>query len=189
MMTPVGRSIVVASAPRERFVSAMAWFSTPALVGPLIGPPLAGLILGVADWPWIFYINLPIGLLGMAAVQRYAPKIERPHPGRFDLKGFVLAASAVTALVVLADTMGLSLLPPAAQLAALVLAVGFGAGFVVHALRSPRPVMNLRLLAYPTYRAALIGGSLVRLGLGATPFLLPLLLQIGLGWSPVRAGW
>ncbi len=188
MMTPVGRSIVVAAAPRERFVAAMAWFSMPALVGPLLGPPLAGLILSVADWPWIFFINLPIGVLGMAAVARYAPEVIRPHPGRFDLKGFLLAAAAVTAVVILADTMGLSLVPLRIQLAALALSLIFGAGFVLHALGASRPVMNLRLLAYPTYRASLIGGSLVRLGLGATPFLLPLLLQIGLGWSPVRAG-
>ena len=188
MMTPVGRLIVVGSAPRDRFVSAMSWFTMPALVGPLLGPPLSGLILGVADWPWIFYINIPVGLIGMAAVATLVPRLEQPHPGRFDTSGFVMAALGIVGLTSVAETAGTGLAPWPVE-------VGVGVGgatllglFVRHVRHTDRPVLNLRLLAIPTFRASMIGGTLLRLGLGASPLLLPLLLQIGFGWSPVKAG-
>ena len=188
MMTPVGRLIIVGSAPRERLVAAMSWFTMPALVGPLVGPPIAGLILSVADWPWIFFVNAPVCLLGMAAVAALVPKLRQPHPGRFDFAGFVMSAVAISALVGATETIGLKIVPPAVQVAAALLAVGVGALYVRHALRIERPVLDLRLLRYATFRASLTGGTFVRLGIGAGPFLMPLLLQVGLGWSPFRAG-
>ena len=87
MMTPVGRLIVVGSTPRERLVSAMAWFTMPALIGPLLGPPVAGFVRGVADWPWIFFINVPVCLLGLCAVGFLVPQLREAHPGRFDGPG------------------------------------------------------------------------------------------------------
>ena len=189
MMTPVGRLIVVGSAPRERLVAAMAWFTTPALIGPLVGPPLAGLILAATgDWRWIFLINMPVGLLGMVAVLRFAPRLEATDPGRFDVKGFLLSAVTITALVVLAETFGVGLTPPWAQAALMCVVLCAGGLYLLHANRSAKPILNLQLLKLASYRASLVGGTLVRLGLGATPFLMPLLLQVGLGWSPVRAG-
>lgn len=188
MMTPVGRQILLGTVPRERLVSAMAWFTTPALVGPLVGPPIAGFILGVADWRWIFFVNLPIGLLGMAAVVAFAPRIVAERPGRFDTKGFLLTCTGITAAVVLAETAGAGLVPVALQaLLGAVALVSLGA-YGRHARRALRPILDLRLFSIATYRASLIGGAIVRLGLGATPFLLPLLLQVGLGFSPARAG-
>ncbi|MCY1046764.1 DHA2 family efflux MFS transporter permease subunit [Corallococcus sp. bb12-1] len=188
LMTPVGRLIIVNSAPRERLVSAMSWFTMPALVGPLLGPPLAGFILGVADWPWIFFINVPVGLLGMWAVARFVPVLKQPDPGPFDKKGFALAVVAITTLMGAAETAGIGLVPWPAQLGIALVAVGALAAYVRHALRTPRPVLNLRLLQVPTFRASMLGGALVRMGLGATPFLLPLLFQVGLGWGPLEAG-
>ncbi len=188
MMTPVGRLIVVGSAPRERFVSAMSWFTMPALVGPLVGPPISGLVLTVASWPWIFLINLPVGLIGMGAVARFVPRLRQPDPGCFDLKGFGLSALAITAIVFVAETAGVGLIPVWGQLAAAVVGLVSALAFVRHALRAPRPVLDLRLLAARTYRASVIGGSLVRLGIGATPLLMPLLLQVALGWMPLQAG-
>jgi EmrB/QacA subfamily drug resistance transporter len=188
MMTPVGRLIVVGTAPRERLVSAMAWFTTPALVGPLVGPPLAGFILEVADWRWIFFINLPVGALGMAAVLAFAPRLPAFDPGRFDLWGFAVSGVTITALVVLAETFGVGMTPPWAQVALLAVTLLGGWIYVRHAARRETPILNLRLLKLASFRASLLGGSLVRLGLGATPFLMPLLLQTGLGWSPGRAG-
>ncbi len=188
MMTPVGRLIVVGSAPRDRLVSAMTWFTMPALVGPLIGPPLSGLVLAVADWPFIFYINIPIGILGMIAVLRFVPKLAQPDPGRFDAKGFVLSAAAITGVVCLAETAGVNLIPAWTQAAVAIMGVGALVGFVHHALKTDKPVLNLRLLRSRTFSASMIGGSFVRLGLGAGPLLLPLLFQVALGWSPVQSG-
>lgn len=188
MMTPVGRAIVVGSAPRERLVSAMAWFTMPALIGPLIGPPIAGLILSIADWRWIFFVNLPIGVLGMLAVLAFAPQLHTERPGRFDVVGFGLTAVGITAVVVAAETVGIGLLPSGVELALALIAVASAVWFVRHARRVERPILNIRLLELKSYRASLAGGSLVRLGLGATPFLMPLLLQMALGFSPAKAG-
>ena len=188
MMTPVGRQIVVGLAPRDRLVAAMSWFTMPALVGPLLGPPLAGILLGFADWTWIFFINVPVGLVGMIAVGRLVPRLRQPDPGRFDTRGYLMAALAITSIVAVAETAGAGLIPPLWQAVGVAVAVAASGAYVVHAMRTDKPVLNLRLLRYATYRASVTGGSLVRLGLGATPFLMPLLLQIGLGWSPLQAG-
>ena len=188
LMVPVGRLIVVSSAPRERLVSAMSWFTMPALIGPLVGPPLAGFILGVASWPWIFFINVPVGLLGMVAVARFVPPLHPPHPGRFDGRGFALSVVAITALMGAAETVGIGLVPVGVQVATGGVALGAIAAYVTHARRTERPVLDLRLLRYDTFRASLLGGTFLRIGLGATPFLLPLLFQVGLGWGPLETG-
>lgn len=188
MMTPVARLIVVGSAPREDLIRAMGWFTMPALVGPLVGPPLAGFVLSVADWPWIFFINLPIGLAGMVAVMMFVPKIAVVDPGRFDWSGFLLSAIAITGVVVVAETAGMNLLPIGLLAFILAVALACGWAYLRQARRKPRPILNLSLLRYPTFRASLLGGTLMRLGVGASPFLMPLLLQVGLGWSPLQAG-
>jgi MFS family permease len=158
------------------------------MVGPIIGPPLTGLILKVASWPWIFYINLPVGILGMIAVWRFVPKTRQPHPGRFDTVGFVLAAVAMSSLMGLAETLGFNLIPWTVQIAALVVGLASAWAFVQHARRAERPVLDLSLLKLKTFRVSCTGGTLVRIGIGATPFLMPLLLQIAMGWSPLQAG-
>lgn len=188
MMTPVARLIVVGSAPREDLIRAMGWFTMPALVGPLIGPPLAGFVLSVADWPWIFFINVPIGLLGMAAVVKFVPRLTSLDPGRFDWSGFFLSATAITGVVVVAETGGLDLIPVPLQIAMVALSAGCGWFYVRQSSRKVRPILDLTLLRYRTFRASIIGGSLVRLGIGASPFLMPLLLQVALGWTPLQAG-
>ena len=188
MMTPVGRIIVVGSHPREQLVKAMIWLTTPAMLGPILGPPLSGLILSVADWPWIFYINIPVGVLGVAAVFRFVPPIRQPHPGRFDSKGFALAATAISAVMIGAEALGVDLFPAWVVIAAFLVAAAAGAGYVVYARGLQKPVLDLRLLRIATYRVNQTGGSLIRMTLGAMPFLLPLLLQGGLGWTPLQAG-
>ena len=188
MIMPVGRIIVVGQSSREQLIKAMALLTTPALVGPIIGPPLTGLILKVASWPWIFYINLPVGILGMIAVWKFVPRTRQPHPGRFDTVGFVLAAVAMSLLMGLAETLGFNLIPWTVQVAALVVGLAAAAAFVHHARTADRPVLDLSLLRMKTFRASCTGGTLVRIGIGATPFLMPLLLQIAMGWSPLQAG-
>lgn len=190
MMTPVARLIVVSATPKDKLLTAMGWFTMPALIGPLIGPPIAGLVLSVADWPWIFYINLPVGLLGMVAVMRFVPKSEpRKDLGRFDTPGFILSGLAISGLVVVAETAGINLLSPWTQGGLLALSLACGVIYLRIAKRTGRPILDLTLLRYPTYRASLLGGTLVRLGIGASPFLMPLLLQVALGWSPLKASF
>ncbi len=188
MMTPVGRLIVVGSVPRERLVSAMASFTMPALVGPMIGPPLAGLVLSIADWPWIFLINLPVGVLGVIAVWFFAPDLQAEHPGPFDWKGFILSATAITTLVAVAETAGVGMLPLWAMLGLLLVGALSLAAFIQHALSVDHPILNLSLFRIPTFRTSILGGSMMRLSLGAWPFLMPLLLQLAMGWSPGKAG-
>lgn len=188
MMTPVGRLIVVGSTPKERLVGAMTWFTTPALVGPLIGPMLSGLILARLSWPWIFYINIPVGLLGAWAVTRYVPKLRQPDPGRFDSSGFMLSAVVISGMVVMGEVGGLNLVPAWVQAGLAGATAAAAAAYWVHARRAERPAVDLRLFRHPTLTTSLLGGTLVRLGLGATPLLLPLLLQVGLGWTPTQSG-
>ena len=188
MMTPVGRIIVVGSHPREQLVKAMIWLTTPAMVGPILGPPLSGFILSIADWPWIFYINVPVGLLGMAAVLRFVPRRRQPDPGAFDTPGYLMAAAAICAVMIGAESMGSGLFPLWVQAVAWIVAVAASLAYVRYARRHERPVLNLRLLKVRTLRANQTGGTLIRMTIGAQPFLLPLLLQGGLGWTPLKAG-
>jgi EmrB/QacA subfamily drug resistance transporter len=188
MMIPLGRAIVVGVSPRESLVKSMILLTTPAMIGPLIGPPLTGFILAVASWPWVFYLNVPVGLFGMIAVHTFVPKIVQPHPGRFDSVGFGLAAVAITAAMSVSETIGFALVSWKAQLVAALIAAGAGAAFLVHSRRAANPVLDLDLFRLPTFRASLIGGVFVRVAVGGMPFLLPLLLQIGCGWSPLQAG-
>jgi EmrB/QacA subfamily drug resistance transporter len=188
MMTPVARLIVVASTPRERLVHAMNAFTLPAIIGPLMGPPLAGALLEFASWRWIFFINIPVGLVGIAAVLRIVPQLRHRHPGPFDGFGFATAAVGIVTLILLSESVGSDFLSPHARMLAAAAATAAWIVFVRHALRTHAPMLDLRLLAKSTYRASMLGGSLLRLGIGATPFLLPLLLQTGLGWSPLKAG-
>jgi EmrB/QacA subfamily drug resistance transporter len=188
MMTPVARLIVVASTPRERLVHAMNAFTLPAIIGPLMGPPLAGALLEFASWRWIFFINIPVGLLGIAAVLRIVPQLRHRHPGPFDGFGFATAAVGIVTLILLSESVGSDLLSPHARMLVAAAATAAWIAFVRHALRAQAPMLDLRLLTKSTYRASMLGGSLLRLGIGATPFLLPLLLQTGLGWSPLKAG-
>lgn len=188
MMTPVGRLIIVASTPRAELVSAMSWFTMPALIGPLLGPPIAGFVLGVADWPWIFYLNIPVCAAGLLAVWKLVPPRAEMDPGPFDLRGFVLAAIAISALVSATETIGVHVFSLGVQLTLLAIAIVASLAYVRHARRTPKPVLDLTLFKLPTYRASILGGTLVRLGIGATPLLLPLLLQVALGWSPLKAG-
>ncbi|HEX8232049.1 MAG TPA: MFS transporter [Caulobacteraceae bacterium] len=188
LLTPVARMIVVGGSRREDLVRAMLLLTTPAMVGPLVGPPLTGLILKVADWPWIFYINVPIGVLGVAAVMRFVPRLRQPHPGKFDLVGFVLLALALGGAIGLAETIGFPLISWHAQLAAGIVAIAAGFGFAAHLRSAKNPVIDLRLLRLPSFRASMAGGVFPRLAFGGTPLLLPLLMQVGLGWSALEAG-
>ena len=188
MMVPVGRLVLLRSVPKSELVSAMAYLTIPALVGPVIGPPLGGLIVTFVSWHWIFFINVPIGLLGIVLVTLYIPEVREPHPGRLDFPGFALAALGLAGLVFGFETVGRGALPDwvtVALLAAGTLAV---LAYLAHARRIESPIIDLGLFALPTYRAAVVGGFLFWVGIGGLPFLLPMLLQVGFGLSALSSG-
>jgi EmrB/QacA subfamily drug resistance transporter len=191
MMMPVGRTIVINASPRNALVTAMMWLTLPAMVGPMIGPALAGVILQVAEWPWIFFVNVPVGLLGIAAVLRFVPRTLRPHPGSFDFVGFLMIAAIVSAIMVLVETIDLHPSPILLQAGSAIGAVLFGFLYLGHVKRRTakglKPVLDLSLMRFATFRSAQTGGTLLRMGIGGSPYLMQLLLQFGLHWSALHA--
>jgi EmrB/QacA subfamily drug resistance transporter len=188
MMTPVGRLILVRSIDKRLLVNAMALVTIPALIGPICGPPLGGFITTYASWHWIFIINVPIGLVGVAMATRYIPDVQAERPPPFDFVGFVLSGLGIGGLAFGLSVMGLALLP--AGVVATLISVGAvsAAAYVLHARRKAAPILDLRLFKFATFRASIFGGFMFRLGIGALPFLLPLLLQIGFGLTPFQSG-
>lgn len=188
LMTPIARLVVVRMTPKRELVPAMAWLTIPALVGPLIGPPLGGFITTYASWHWIFLINVPIGLVGIAATLLYLPQIEGHEPQPMDWKGFFLAGFAAAGVIFGLSVVSLPALPVwtgmlmalAGLLAALL--------YIRHARRTPRAILPLSLMSEPGFRASITGGSIFRIGIGAVPFLMPLMLQLGFGFDPFESG-
>src|SRR5580698_8569880 len=140
MMTPVARLIAVAMTPREQLVSAMNIFTMPAVLGPMLGPPLAGLLLQVASWRWIFFLNLPVGILGIVTVLRVLPRLRHPHPGRFDAVGFVTAGLGIVGTIALAESVGSGLMSTSMKLALACCTLALWAFFARHALRARVPI-------------------------------------------------
>src|SRR5579872_3523845 len=188
MMTPVGRLVLLRSIDKSALVGAMAWVSTPALIGPVLGPPLGGFITTYATWHWIFIINIPIGVVGLYLARRYIDPIRSERPEPFDLKGLVLAGLGVAGLAFGLSVAGLNLLPWPIVTTLVVLGAVAMSAYLKHAESNPTPVLDFALLRYPTLNASIVGGFLFRLGIGALPFLLPLLLQLGFGLSPFQSG-
>ena len=188
MMTPVGRLVLLRSIDKSALVNAMAWVTVPALVGPVIGPPLGGFITTYFSWHWIFLINIPIGLIGIFMALRYIDPIRSENPERFDLDGLVLAGIGLGGIAFGLSVAGLNLLPWTVVVALVAVGSISMTLYVIHARRTGSPVLDFSLLWLPTLRASIIGGFLFRLGIGALPFLLPLLMQVGFGLSPFRSG-
>ncbi|MFC6486740.1 MFS transporter [Nitratireductor sp. GCM10026969] len=188
MMTPVGRLVLVRATPRNQLVSAMAWVAVPALIGPLAGPPVGGFITTYFSWHWIFIINVPIGLAGIVLSGRILPDFEPDARQRLDFKGFLLAGLAAAGLVFGLSVISVPTLPPSVGFAIAGLGVTMTWLYVRHARRSTRPILDLQLFRNRAFRAAILGGSLFRIGLGAVPFLLPLMFQVGFGLSPFQSG-
>lgn len=185
MMMPVGRLLILRDLPKDRLVHAIALLTWPALLAPAIAPPLGGLIVEYASWRWIFVLNLPLGLAGIALARRLLPALAAEATGRFDLPGLALwAVTAVLLVGVAADLPRLDRIPALAAVAATILFVGL---LWRHLRRARHPLLELDLLADRNFGHTLLGGSLVRIAIFANPFLLPLMLQIGMGMSAIEA--
>ncbi|MFT3898433.1 MAG: MFS transporter [Thermomonas sp.] len=187
MMVPVGRLVILRTVPKNELVQALSWLTIPALVGPVVGPPLGGFITTYFDWRWIFLINLPMGALGIALGLRYIPALKEPA-SPLDWRGFLLSGLGLATAMFGFSTLGRHLLPAWIAATALVAGVALLAAYVVHARRFAAPLLDLGLFRLATYRSGILGGSLFRIGVGAIPFLLPLMLQVGFGLSPLQSG-
>ena len=188
MMTPVARLILVRSVGKRELVNAMVWVTLPAMIGPLLGPALGGFITTYISWHWIFLINIPIGLTGILLATIFIENVRAQTPDPFDAPGMLLAGLGIGGLAFGGSVLGLGFLPLPIVLALIAGGAAASYAYVLHARRSPAPVLDLSLLDLPTMRAAVLGGFVYRSGIGAMPFLLPLLLQLGFGLTAFQSG-
>ena len=188
MMVPVGRLVLLKSVPKNQLVQALSYLTIPALLGPVIGPPLGGAISTYFDWRWIFFINIPIGILGIYLATRHVPQIIEEKTASLDGLGFVLSGFGLSALTLGLATAGEHLLSKELSLACVVAGTLALACYVRHAFASEHPLLDFRFLRIATYRTGVIGGGVFRIGVGAMPFLLPLMLQLGFGYSALQSG-
>jgi EmrB/QacA subfamily drug resistance transporter len=187
MMIPIGRLVLLRSVAKEDMVQAMSWLIIPALVGPIIGPPLGGFIVTYLNWRWIFYLNIPIGILGVGLVTKFIGQVRGERQPRSDFGGFVLSGLSLGCLL-----FGFEMTSRSGELAPALglIATGLVAGalYIRHARRREDPILDLTLMRTPTFRLSVIGGSLTRITQGAQPFLLPLMFQLGFGITAAASG-
>jgi EmrB/QacA subfamily drug resistance transporter len=188
MMVPVGRLVLLRTVPKSELVRAMSWVSVPALIGPVIGPPLGGFIVTYASWRWIFFINIPIGLIGVLLVNLFVDNSREAAARPFDLRGFALTGLGLASLAFAFEAGGRGALPWPTTLGLFLAGALCLLLYARHARRVDHPIIDLSLMRIPTYAMTTIGGFLFRMGLGALPFLMPLMLQVGFGLSPLSSG-
>jgi EmrB/QacA subfamily drug resistance transporter len=188
LMTPVGRLILLRSVPRSQLVTAMFYVSMPALIGPVIGPLLGGFLTTYASWRWIFYINVPFGILGILLSFLFLKETRGNQHSRLDLRGFLLAGAALALLQLGIENSGRPMLPQIATYASLAAAIILLAAFFLHARKHPAPVLDLLLVRQRSFRIGSLVGCISRVGINAVPFLLPLMLQLGFGLTPFESG-
>ena len=189
MMSPVGRLVVLRNADKRDLMQALSTLVWPALFAPVLGPPLGGFITGAATWRWIFYVNVPIGLAGMALVLAYIPNQRQDERTRFDARGFVLMAITLACLTYGIDVLGAAPINLPLGVGLLGAALLTGVWAVRHLSAVAQPVVRLDALRRRSFFVACVsGGSVSRAAISATPFLLPLLFQVGFGLSPVVSG-
>ncbi len=188
LMTPVGRLVLLRSTSRGDFVRALSYLTLPALLGPMLGPPVGGFIVTVASWRWIFFINLPLAAVALLLIQRFVPKLAPERPPPFDWFGFLLCGGGLGCLIEGLANLDHGAFTPDGEACLLGGGVAALLLYSVYARLKRAPVLDLRLFTTPSFRAAVFGGALGRLINGANPFLLAMLLQVGFGLSAFRAG-
>ena len=188
MMGPVGRLVLLRTTPKSELVGAMSVVTMPALMGPVVGPVLGGAIVTFATWPWIFFLNLPIALVGVALVYAFVPNVKEQAVSPIDWPGIFLTGFGLAGLILGFENLGRNALPP------LAVAGLFGGGLAclgvywAHARNNPHAIIDLSIFRIPTFQASVLGGAFFRLVPGATPFLLVMLLQVGFGMTAFAAG-
>ena len=188
MMMPVGRLVLLRTTPKNELVGAMSVLTMPALLGPVIGPPVGGFIVTFWDWRWIFYINLPIAAAGVLLVARYVPNVAVQDAPRLDVRGMILTGLGLASIIFGFENLGRDILPPLAVAGFFVGGLGALLVYGWHARRTPHAILDLSLFRIQTFTASVVGGGFMRIAMGATPFMLAMLLQVGFGMSAFQAG-
>lgn len=188
MMVPVGRLLLLRRVRKEELLSVTTWLTMPGLLGPLLGPPVGGLLTDLISWRAVFWINIPVGMLGLLLVWRIIPALPPSLPPPPDLRGLTLVGLALAALMAAFETLGRGLLPRGVPEVLLAAGFGLSALAVWHCRRTPNPALDFSLLAIPSFRAPHTAGLVFRIGAGAVPFLVPLTLQLGFGASAAQSG-
>ncbi len=188
MMVPVGRLTVVRTFEKSELIRAMAFVAIPGLIGPLLGPLAGGLIVAYLHWRVIFFVNVPIGMIGLYLVYRHLPDFRTAKSDPLDLVGFILFGSGVALLSYVLELFGETSLSGREIPSLLAISAVLLFGYVWHARTAPKPLLQLSLFKLRTFSCAVAGGFVTRLGAGGIPFLLPLLFQVGLGYTAVESG-
>jgi EmrB/QacA subfamily drug resistance transporter len=188
MMMPVGRMTLARTYDKADLVKVMSFVAVPSLIGPMVGPVAGGLIVTYLDWRGVFYVNVPVGLLGFYYVSRYLPDYREAEHHPLDFLGLVLFGGGIALLSYVLEVFGDHMLGTAESLALIATSAVMLAGYGIRATMTKFPLLQLVLFRIRTFRAAVSGGFFTRLGLGGIPFLFPLLYQVGLGFTPVQSG-
>jgi EmrB/QacA subfamily drug resistance transporter len=188
MMVPVGRLAVLRATEKKDLVKAISYITWPALIAPVLGPPLGGLIATHLSWPWIFYVNLPLGAAALVATFWLIPDHVAEQVRRFDWLGFLLVATSCATLLYGLELLGQNLKQLGLGGALSLGALGLGWLAVRHMRTHPQPLLDLTVLNVPTFRVCFFGGSLFRVAISTLPFLLPLMFQLAFGLSAVTSG-
>ena len=188
MMVPVGRLLLLRTAAKTELVAAMAWLTTPALLGPVLGPPIGGFIVTYLDWRWTFNINIPSGVLGFVLVTMFIEDVREPPRGAFDVRGLILSGTALAGVMFGLETLGRGITPPGVSEGMIATGLVAGLLYAWHARRHPAPLLDFTLMRLPCFGVAFTAMMLFRTGIGAIPFLLPLMLQVGFGKSAIESG-
>jgi EmrB/QacA subfamily drug resistance transporter len=188
MMVPVGRLVMFRSVERSEFVTAMAYLTVPALIGPILGPPVGGFLTTYLSWRWIFFLNLPVGILGIVLVMRFIENYREAQSPSLDWIGFLLSGTSIASLVYDCDLVERPDANYVAVLALFTLSVATGLATAWHVGRRANPVIDPTLLRIPTFAISVLGGTLFRLGTASLNYLLPILFQVGLGFTAFSSG-
>ena len=188
MMVPVGRLIVLRNTEKQDLIRAIAFLTWPALTAPVLGPPLGGLITTYASWPWIFLLNVPIGIIGLALALNLIPNTRADATGQFDWRGFVVTGLASFGLMYSLETIARNRIDWRITGPLLVVSICAGIYGFRHARRAAHPLLDLTSFALPTFAITVRGGLLIRTAISAAPFLLPLMFQLAFGLDPLASG-
>jgi EmrB/QacA subfamily drug resistance transporter len=188
MMTPVGRLILTRTFPKDQLMKAMGYYMLPGMIGPTMGPLVGGFFTTYLTWHWNFFINVPIGLIGIAIAWRFIPEIPRQSRYAFDVQGFLIVALGMGMAQFAIENLGRHTIDEVSETLLLAAAVAVLLFYWYYAHRRANPVLELKMFRVRTFSIAVLAGSVIRAGIASVPFLLPLLLQVGFGLNPLQSG-